>query len=425
MTAAQAARAAGDRPPGGLRIAMALYGDLTYDSRVMREAETLSAAGHKVTIFCLSGQPAAGALFRTVAYMPREASVLPDGSSPFLSASNASIVRRVTARVRWILGYQRTLRSWGLWAVAAAGPVDVWHAHDLTGLMAVGPVVRSPCRLVYDSHEIFLETGTGARLPRVLRRVLSAYEGRLARRAVALVTVNEGYAMVLGKRLRPHRTILVRNCPPRWTPPVEPSARLRQAAGIPASKPLVLYHGGFSAQRGIEELAEAMLVPGLESAHVVLLGYGPSRPGLEELARDPRFGGRLHVLDAVPPGELLNWVAGADVSVIALQRSTLNHWFCTPNKLWESLAVGIPVVVSDFPVMRRIVMDEPAGALGGVCNPACPELIASAIRAIVELPADERARLRARCLQAAHDRWNWETESSRLVELYREIQATA
>jgi glycosyltransferase involved in cell wall biosynthesis len=290
--------------------------------------------------------------------------------------------------------------------------------------MAVGPDVRSPCRLVYDSHEIFLETGTGARLPRLLRRVLSAYEGRLARRAVALVTVNEGYASVLGKRLRPHRTLLVRNCPPRWTPVVESAARLRLAAGVPASQPLVLYHGGFSAKRGIEELAEAMLVPGLDSAHLVLLGYGPSRAAVEELVRDPRFGGRLHVLDAVPPGELVDWVAGADVDVMALQRSTLNHWLCTPNKLWESLAVGVPVVVSDFPVMRRVVMDEPAGSLGRVCDPASPESIASAIRAIVEASVDERALLRARCLQVAHDRWNWETESSRLVELYRDIQAT-
>jgi glycosyltransferase involved in cell wall biosynthesis len=403
---------------------MALYGDVTYDSRVMREAETLSGAGHEVTIFCLSGQPADGAPFRVRAHTPRGISVLPDGSSPFLRASSASIARRLAARARWILGYQRALRTWGRWAVAAAGPVDVWHAHDLTGLMAVGPDVRSPCRLVYDSHEIFLETGTGARLPRLLRRVLSAYEGRLARRAVALVTVNEGYASVLGKRLRPHRTLLVRNCPPRWTPVVESAARLRLAAGVPASQPLVLYHGGFSAKRGIEELAEAMLVPGLESAHLVLLGYGPSRAAVEELVRDPRFGGRLHVLEAVPPGELLDWVAGADVDVMALQRSTLNHWLCTPNKLWESLAVGVPVVVSDFPVMRRVVMDEPAGSLGRVCDPASPESIASAIRAIVEASVDERALLRARCLQVAHDRWNWETESSRLVELYRDIQAT-
>jgi glycosyltransferase involved in cell wall biosynthesis len=425
MSAARAPGVTVERPREGLRIAMALYGDVTYDNRVMREAETLCGAGHSVTIYCLTGSPAVGAPFSVVARTPGGFSVMPDGSSPFLRTPSPSVARKLAARVRWILGYARTLRAWGHWAVAAAGHVDVWHAHDLTGLMAVGPLVRSPCRLVYDSHEVFLETGTGVRLPQLLRRALSAYEGHLARRAFALVTVNEGVAGVLQRRLRPRRTVIVRNCPPRWMPSTRPAARLREVTGVPASKPLILFHGGLSSDRGIDELAEALLVPGLESAHLAFMGFGPARPGLDELARDSRFQGRLHILDAVPPGELLEWIAGADADVIPYQRSNLNTWLCTPNKLWESLAVGVPVVVSNFPVMRRVVLDDPAGPLGGICDPARPESIATAIRTIIELPADEQASLRARCLQAAHERWNWEIEGARLVDVYEEIQARA
>jgi glycosyltransferase involved in cell wall biosynthesis len=308
-------------------------------------------------------------------------------------------------------------------AFAAAGAVDVWHVHDLTGLLAVGPLVRSPGRLVYDSHEIFLETGTGARLPRLLRRALAAYEGRLTRRAVALITVNEDYARILRRRLRPRRTLIVRNCPPRWSPSNKPTSHLRSASGVPPDRRLILYHGAFSQNRGIEELAEALVCPGLESAHLALLGVGSIRPALDALARDPRFEGRVHVLDAVPPDNVLDWVAGADVDVMAIQRSSLNHWLCTPNKLWESLAAGVPVVASDFPTMRRVVLEDPAGSLGGVCDPGRPDSIAAAIVAIIGKPEEERARLRARCLLAAQERWNWETESSRLVGLYAGIEA--
>jgi glycosyltransferase involved in cell wall biosynthesis len=411
-----------DRHPAkGLRIAMALYGNLTHDSRVIREAETLCGAGHSVTVFCLGGSAGPDARFRVVAHVPARRTVLPDGSSPFLKASRSSVVGRLKARIRWILGYARTMRAWGRWAVAAAGVVDVWHAHDLTGLMAVGPLVRAPRRLVYDSHEIFLETGTGARLPKPLRWALSAYEGRLARRAFVLVTVNEGYADVLRRRIRPRRLIIVRNCPPRWEPPPEGSSPLRMAVGVSASQPLVLYHGLFAPNRGIEELVEAMLVPGLEVMHVALLGFGSTRPELERLAQDPRLQGRLHVLEAVPPDEVLSWVSGADVDVMALQRSSVNHWLCTPNKLWESLAAGVPVVVSEFPVMRRIVLDDPAGSLGRVCDPTRPASIAAAIRSIVELSREDRVALRTRCLQAAHERWNWEIESSRLVDVYEDV----
>ncbi len=69
------------------------------------------------------------------------------------------------------------------------------------------------------------------------------------------------------------------------------------------------------------------------------------------------------------PDELLGWVAGADVDAMALQHSSLNHWLCTPNKLWESLAAGVPVVVSDFPVMRKIVLSGPSGPPWGRLRP--------------------------------------------------------
>jgi glycosyltransferase involved in cell wall biosynthesis len=145
----------------------------------------------------------------------------------------------------------------------------------------------------------------------------------------------------------------------------------------------------------------------------VYLGYGSERRAIEALATERRFGGRLHVLGPVPPEEVVPWVAGADVDVMALQPSTLNHILSTPNKLFESLAAGTPVVASDFPELRRIVADDPAGPLGELCDPSDAGAVAASIRAIVALPAGPRAELRARCLTAAHERWNWETEAPR------------
>jgi glycosyltransferase involved in cell wall biosynthesis len=196
---------------------------------------------------------------------------------------------------------------------------------------------------------------------------------------------------------------------------------IRQATGIPPGVPIALYHGGFSAHRGLEELAAAILETGLEHVHAVYLGYGSMRAWLDDRAADPRYGGRLHVLDAVPPDELLPWVASADVGVMPIQASTLNHSLSTPNKLFECLAAGVPVVASDFPEMRRIVLDDPDGPLGAVCDPASVTDVARAIREIVGLPADAMADLRRRCLRAAHERWNWETESARLVALYADF----
>ena len=412
-----------DASPGSrLRVAMALYSDLDHDSRVLREAASLAAAGHDVTIYCLSFEGPPETAFRIVAHIPDRSAIVPDGSSPFQRQASSSRIRRIIGRTTWMRDYVLNLRAWGRWVVRTAGDVDVWHAHDLPGLMAVGPLVRAPLQLVYDSHEIFLETGTATRMPAPVRRLLAIYEGRLARRAAALVTVNEAYAEVLRRRLRPRAIVIVRNCAPQWTLTESSTRRLREAAGVPATSPLILYHGALGPNRGIEQLVAALSEPGMASVHLALLGFGDvARLGVDPAA--PRSDGRVHVLDAVPPSELLEWVAGADVDVMPLQRSTLNHWLCTPNKLWESLAAGVPVVVSDFPVMRGIVLDDPAGPLGGVCQPDDPSSIATAIRAIVEEPADERAGIRARCRLAADERWNWETESARLVELYASLRA--
>jgi glycosyltransferase involved in cell wall biosynthesis len=81
----------------------------------------------------------------------------------------------------------------------------------------------------------------------------------------------------------------------------------------------------------------------------------------------------------------------------------------------------VPVVVSDFAEMREIVLGNPDGPLGAVCRPADVADVARAIREVLEQPAGEADAIRARCLRAAHERWNWETESGRLVALYEEL----
>jgi glycosyltransferase involved in cell wall biosynthesis len=311
------------------------------------------------------------------------------------------------------------IKGWAARAAAEAPAADVYHGHDLTGLpAAIGGAARNGGQVVYDSHEIFLESGSNVHRPGWIRRRLAREEAGWVARCAALVTVNQPLAEELGRRYHPRRTVVVHNAPARWDPPPERPDLIRAVSGIPADEPIALYHGGFSLHRGLEELAAAILEPGLERVHAVYLGYGGQRAMLERLAADPRYRGRLHVIDAVPPEELLPWVASADVGVMPIQASTLNHRLSSPNKLFESLATGLPVVVSDFLEMRRIVLEDPDGPLGAVCDPADPASVAAAIRSILELGPEQRDALRRRCLRAAHERWNWETESARLVALY-------
>jgi glycosyltransferase involved in cell wall biosynthesis len=130
----------------------------------------------------------------------------------------------------------------------------------------------------------------------------------------------------------------------------------------------------------------------------------------------------VFLLDAVPPSELLRWTASADVMLMAIQPTTLNHRHTTPQKLFEALAAGVPIVASDLPAMAAVVTETGAGVL---CDPTSPASIAAAIRSILELAPTERDALRTRALRAAHDRYNWERQTDVLFRLYRRLLGAA
>jgi glycosyltransferase involved in cell wall biosynthesis len=450
---------------------MFVYNPGDHDSRVLREADALRRAGHEVILVARHPDTQAehvvrdriGTLdvvrvpiprgWRRIGYLargpvrllaraaevwrtrPKAAGVLVVAAAAALPLEIALLPVTIFRRLRrsspnrdlieWLLRWRFVILDWNRAAADSAPVADVYHGHDPTALpAAVTAARRHRARYVYDSHEIFMAAGSGATRPPWVRRMFRRLERRWAKGAVAVVTVNDTVGAELRRRLRPARIVAVNNTPPRWTPPPG-SDLIRQATGIPPRADIALSHGGFMKHRGLEELALALLEPRMGDVHAVLLGYGALEGPLRAMAREARFEGRLHVLPAVPSSELLPWIASADVGVMPIAPSSLNHLLTTPNKLFECLAAGVPVVASDLPGMRSVVLADPAAPLGELCDPTDPASIAAAIRRILDLAPDERAALRARCLRAAHERWNWETESTKLIGLYEDLASPA
>ena len=99
----------------------------------------------------------------------------------------------------------------------------------------------------------------------------------------------------------------------------------------------------------------------------------------------------MRLLPAVPPDDLLAWVVSADVVAMPIQPTTLNHRLTTPNKLFEAMAAGVPVVASDLPGMADIVRESGRGLL---VDPTDPHGIAAAISRILDAPAGRARGLR-------------------------------
>jgi len=378
-------------------------------------------------IVCLANQNLTDDLPREVSVVVRplaDSSTQPGTLNPFRAAS----ARRLVALAKgatWFLRYLRSLRAWGRVATEACGRVDSWHAHDLTGLLALGSRLGGSVPVVYDVHDLVLESGTALRMPGPARRLLQAYEKRLVRRVAAVVTVNRGLEKVLQDRYRPRSIRIVHNYPDRWSPPVSRPSLIRDATGIPTDATIILSHGFLSPHRGIEQLLDAIRLSGLESAHVVLLGMGPARAEYMTTADRMGIGDRVHLLDAVPPSELLSWVASADVGAVLHPGLRLNDRNKTPNKLFECIAAGTPVVASDFPLMRDFVEGDPTGPLGVLCDPTSVADVAAALRSMLDLDASAMREMRDRCTTAARERLNWEVEVGRLVDLHRELAVRA
>jgi glycosyltransferase involved in cell wall biosynthesis len=427
--------------PAHPQVAMFVANNVVNDRRVIREAATVVAAGFEVTVHGVAQRREQIPLrerhpdgFTIVRHqlrlmpplLPLRPKLLALLVHPFWVALAVTSV--VAQRLRLPMATSADLAiRWTAWATLAArgaSSAQILHAHDLSGaLPALATLRANPgAVLLYDSHEVFLESGRWANSPAFIRRILAnRFEQPALRRATALIAVNPQVIEELAKRYEiPERQVVTYNCPPAWNP--EPrGTELRSTIGVGTDAQVILYHGGFSAHRGLEELLLAIRDPRLAAAHLVFLGYGPLEATLRAAAVEPALAGRVHVLKAVAPEVLDRWVSGADVGMCTVLPSTLNHRISTPNKLFESIGAGVPVVGSDFATMRDILLGDPDGSLGAVCDPTSPEEVATAIHSILSMSASDRAALRARCIRAAAARWNWEAQASRLTELYRSL----
>ena len=428
------------------RCTLVLPSSGAFDSRAWRIASTLAARGHNVTVMARlepgvaahETHPAGYQIIRVpvsaVAGLPgplrwvvqclRGRSTLPieraaDATPPIGAGGSGSGGGRLVGRFRsaWsavvrLAAIALTVRSQRIATRAAAPPADIVHAMAYMGIpVGLDLGRRDAAPVVYDARDIYVDAANIARLPGPARRLFAQVERRWARRASRVATVNDPYADVMEHRFGVPRPLIVMNCSYGRDEPAVARRLFHERLGLDLDTRVVLYQGGFSRDRGIEQLIEAL--PSYPDRTVlVLLGYGSLQAELERRAIEPGLAGRLFVLPAVAPTELLDWVGSADVVAMPIQPSTLNHRLTTPNKLFEAMAVGVPVVASDLPGMAAIVRETGCGVL---CDPTSPAAIAAAIRSILDAPEAERLAFRERSLAAAHGRYSWEAQAETLI----------
>ena len=338
-----------------------------------------------------------------------------------LRAARTPTARRVLGVLRWPL----PARAWSAGLRRSLPPADLYHACGVHALLAATELAAGARRegragrVVYDVIDLFLEGNRYARMPAALKALYVRRERALVARADAVVTVNDTLAdELVGRFGLSRRPLVVLNCPPAVSPEPAPSdSPLRAATGLPAGSRLVLFLGILGPDRGLLESGEAVLR--VRDAAFVTLGFGPWFGRLRARDADPRFRGRHVTLPPVHPDEVTRWAAGADAVLIAVPGDSLNQRLSTPNKFWEGLAAGVPLVVGrDLRVMREIVERHD---LGAIADPADVDDLAEALRAVLDAPEGAAATRRERALGLARERYNWAAQAEGLLQLAAEL----
>lgn len=382
------------------RVCMHVLGTARIDARVMREATALTAAGYQVTIVDIEASN----------NRPREETIAGVRLKHI-------VMRRRYTPVRfkpWFLVKLARMIAQGTWVVSRT-PADAYHAHDENALSACYFAARlRHVPLVFDAHEVPLVAPRVTRWKR-LHALARHRVRRLVRHCAAIITVSPPIVDELRQRYGGVRATLVRNVP-AYQPPKR-SNRLREYLGLGPDVRIALYQGNLQADRQLDALVHAAkyLAP---DAIMVMLGDGPCRSQLEQLVESEGVQARVRIVPAVPYRDLLDWTASADLGLILFPRGhSPSVRLCLPNKLFEYLMAGLPVLTSRLDAVQQVVAHYGVGAVVETLEPK------SVARAINTLLADDAARalMRQHALDAARDALNWECEQRTLLALYARV----
>jgi glycosyltransferase involved in cell wall biosynthesis len=289
---------------------------------------------------------------------------------------------------------------------------DLVEAHDLPSLFPATVIARlRRLPLVYHAHELWPEMGANVRFSGLWRWL----EKTLIGRAALVVVPEENRARIYlneyGARELP---LVVANCPPFRNASGGSTLRdIMASKGVKAST-IVLYQGVISSERCIEEIVAASEFF-REDIALTLMGTGFDTWSNPE-SRLP-VGRRIVYIPHVAYDSLFRYTASAQIGLLFYRNTCRNNYYCAPNKLYEYMMMGLPVVTCNYPGLVRFVEDQ---GIGLCVDPEDPRAIADAVNRIAGDSA-LRDRMRANCLRLAKERWNWETEFRTLQAAYSSL----
>lgn len=290
---------------------------------------------------------------------------------------------------------------------------DLIHAHDYHMIgVAVNAArfLRSRGRdvkVVYDAHELV----EGLSYPREVIAGWSREESSFIHDVDAVTGVSAEQVGLIQKRYGLSTTPRVVHNAPLTGASNPDGSTIRDTI---SAERILVYHGNVAEERGVFTLVEALVHtdPGV---HVVIVAppASPVHEPLLDRARELRVEERVHLMPFVPPDQLTRYLESADIAVIPYL-TTGNNDIALPNKLFEAIQAGLPVLTSNMTALSRFVHDNHIGRVFAAGDPVALGAEANAMLADLDV---YRSAVTPEVKQAA----SWSAQADALVDTYREL----